>query len=138
MKSKDLRIILDTNILISYLISKNFMKLDKHLLDGNIRLLFSQESMEEFLTVIQRPRLTNYFSPENIEHLLSLFSSCGESVDITSDIKLCRDAKDNFLLNLAVDGSADYLITGDQDLLEIKKIEETQIITVSDFLKILK
>ena len=55
---------------------------------------------------------------------------------MTSDIKICRDEKDNFLLSLAVDGNADFLITGDQDLLELKEIEKTQIVTLNQYLKV--
>jgi uncharacterized protein len=44
-----------------------------------------------------------------------------------------RDSKDNFLLNLAVDGKADYLITGDKDLLEIGQIDKTSILTFKEF-----
>ena len=45
----------------------------------------------------------------------------------------CRDPKDNFLLELAVDGKADYLITGDKDLLELKSVHKTKIVRIEDF-----
>ena len=51
-----------------------------------------------------------------------------------SNIEVCRDAKDNFLLNLAIDSKADYLITGDTDLLIIEKIKKTNIITFTEFI----
>ncbi|RAJ25840.1 putative PIN family toxin of toxin-antitoxin system [Gelidibacter algens] len=54
-------------------------------------------------------------------------------VEVKSDIKICRDAKDNFLLNLSVDSNAEYLITGDANLLVLKKIGKTKIIEYSDF-----
>ncbi|WP_281163572.1 putative toxin-antitoxin system toxin component, PIN family [Psychroflexus tropicus] len=50
-------------------------------------------------------------------------------------MKLCRDPKDNFLLNLLVDSKADYLITGDDDLLVLDKMERTQIMTFTEFIK---
>jgi predicted nucleic acid-binding protein len=50
---------------------------------------------------------------------------------------VCRDPKDNFLLALAKDGLADYLITGDRDLLSVKKFGKTQIVTLNEFEKIL-
>jgi putative PIN family toxin of toxin-antitoxin system len=56
-----------------------------------------------------------------------------EMVRIKSKIDICRDVKDNFLLNLAVDGKADYLITGDKDLLILEQIENTKIITMNEF-----
>jgi predicted nucleic acid-binding protein len=49
---------------------------------------------------------------------------------------LCRDPKDNFLLNLAIDSKADYLVTGDDDLLILDRVENTKIIKMKDFLEI--
>jgi uncharacterized protein len=53
-------------------------------------------------------------------------------------VAVCRDEKDNFLLSLAFDGNADFLITGDQDLLELKKYKRTRIMTITDFLATVK
>jgi len=50
----------------------------------------------------------------------------------------CRDLKDNFLLSLAVDGKADYLLTGDNDLLALNPFKDTHIVTFSAFLEKIK
>jgi len=65
--------------------------------------------------------------------LLLYFNSYGEIVEITSDLEICRDPKDNFLLNLANDGEADFLITGDKDLLDIGRLGKTLITTYRVF-----
>jgi uncharacterized protein len=65
--------------------------------------------------------------------LIIVFEIYGISVSIISDVQICRDDKDNFLLNLAVDGKADFLITGDKDLLVLEKINKTKIITIKNF-----
>lgn len=57
-----------------------------------------------------------------------------EWVEVKTITKLCRDAKDDFLLSLAIDGKADFLITGDSDLLELNQLKKTKIITIADFL----
>jgi putative PIN family toxin of toxin-antitoxin system len=80
-----------------------------------IQLLFSKESIEEFLSVAQRPRFHKYFSRQDIDRLLNSFGQIGKLVKIKSDVKICRDTKDDFLLNLAIDGKAKFLITGDKD-----------------------
>ena len=54
---------------------------------------------------------------------------------VTSEINICRDKKDNFLLSLCVDSQADYLLTGDEDLLVIKKIKKTSIIKIGEYLR---
>jgi putative PIN family toxin of toxin-antitoxin system len=128
-----MRIILDTNLWISYLISKHLSKIDELILDNRLTVLFSEESLEEFIEVTNRPKFEKYFSKEDVINLLLLFDFYGELVEIKSNIEICRDSKDNFLLNLAVDGKADYLITGDKDLLEIGKIDKTSILTFKEF-----
>jgi len=50
-----------------------------------------------------------------------------------SSVKLCRDEKDNFLLSLAKDGFADYLLTSDKDLLVLKRFEKTEILTALEY-----
>ncbi|MDT0641413.1 putative toxin-antitoxin system toxin component, PIN family [Zunongwangia sp. F363] len=133
MKSK--RIILDTNLWISFLISKNFNKIDHLIQTADINLIFSNESLEEFIEVVGRPKFKKFFSKKDIEKLLDLFDQYAELVAIKSKINICRDPKDNFLLNLAVDGKADYLVTGDSDLLVLEKIGKTKIVTYSNLIK---
>jgi putative PIN family toxin of toxin-antitoxin system len=135
MKSK--KIILDTNLWISFLITKDYSFLDKYIENGKARLFFSEELIQEFLTVAKGPKLQKYFTDNDIEHLLHTFDNFGILIKVTSQIKLCRDYKDNFLLNLAVDSKADYLATGDKDLLEIQNIEKTKIITIRELKDIL-
>jgi predicted nucleic acid-binding protein len=59
----------------------------------------------------------------------------GQFVEVKSKVNTCRDPKDNFLLSLARDSHANYLITGDQDLLDLKIFEGTKIIKMADYLK---
>ena len=136
MKSK--KVILDTNLWISFLISGNFNEIDKLLEEKRIILIFSDELLEEFIDVIQRPKFRNYFSLQDIQQLLNAFDQFGKLVEVNSTVAICRDAKDNFLLNLALDGKADYLITGDKDLLVIERIKKTRILTYRDFLNRVK
>jgi putative PIN family toxin of toxin-antitoxin system len=89
--------------------------------------------LDEFIDVAGRPKFRSYFPEEDVEELLSLFDEFGEIIDVTSEVDLCRDAKDNFLLALAKDGHADFLITGDEDLLKIRDFEKTRILSYSAF-----
>ena len=97
-------------------------------------LLFSKESFEEFVDVAKRPKFKHFFSQKDIEQILDLFDQFGELVTIKSDVKLCRDEKDNFLLNLSIDGKADYLVNGDDDLLVLKKINKIKILKIAEFI----
>ncbi len=129
------RVIIDTNLWISFLITRDLKTLDIHVKNGKIKILFSLELIEEFLSVANRPKFKRYFSKEDIEQLIDLFDLYGEIVQVKSKIELCRDPKDDFLLSLAIDSKADYLITGDNDLLDLKTIEKTKIVTMTDYLK---
>ena len=131
---KSIKIILDTNLWISFLISKKFNLLDTLIDEGKIKLIFSEELIEEFIIVARRPKFANYFTEYDILKILNLFDNFGKLIKVKSNIEVCRDAKDNFLLNLAIDSKADYLITGDTDLLIIEKIKKTNIITFTEFI----
>jgi putative PIN family toxin of toxin-antitoxin system len=133
MQNLKSRIILDTNLWISFLITKDFSKLDEIIFSKKSILIFSQELLEEFIEVVKRPKFRRYFAQSDIEELLETIDEYGEFIVVKSKIEICRDAKDNFLLSLAVDGSADFLLTGDQDLLMIEKIGKTNIKTISSF-----
>jgi len=138
MTSKILKIILDTNILISFLITRDFEKLDDFILSGKIILIFSEELLDEFISVVQRPKFHKLFLPDDVESLINFFLDQGLLVDVVSDLNPCRDPKDNFLLNLANDGEADYLISGDKDLLDLDPFGKTRIVTMSEFLKMIE
>ena len=129
------RIIIDTNLWISHLISGSLGKLDDFIISGKVILIFSEELFTEFIEVVSRPKFKKYFSKKDIDNLQSLFDEYGEIIDVTTSIDLCRDSKDNFLLNLSIDAKADYLITGDKDLLVINEIKSCSILTYKEFIE---
>lgn len=133
-KIKD-RVIVDTNLWISFLLSKGYGKLDKLFNAENLILLFSRELLDEFVEVARRPKFKKYFSITDLNELLTEIHSRAEFIDVTSVVNLCRDEKDDFLLALAKDGKADFLITGDNDLLELEKFEKTNILTMANYLQ---
>ena len=134
MAKRPVRIVIDTNLFISFLINKDFSKLDKIIIEGHTRLVLSVELLEEIFAVIKRPKFKSIITEGDIETLLLFFNKFGELVPVHSQLNESRDEKDNFLLNLAIDGKATHLLTGDSDLLELKKIGNTIIIKIKDFL----
>ena len=135
MAKKTDRVVIDTNLWISFLITKDLKTLDVRVKTRKIKIIFSLELIEEFLSVAHRPKFKKYFSKEDIEQLIDLFEFYGEIAQVKSKIELCRDPKDDFLLSLAIDSKADNLITGDNDLLDLRTIGKTKIITMTDYLK---
>ena len=135
MKKPYKKVIIDTNLWIHFLISKDFSAFD-HLLNEEVVLVFSKELLEEFLEVAQRPKFQRFFSLQSVYHLLEIIQRKAIFVEVISEVVVCRDYKDNFLLALAKDAKADFILTGDNDLLVLNPFEETSIITISTFLSI--
>ena len=128
------RIIIDTNLWISFLITKDYTKLDEILFAKKAVLVFSQQLLDEFLEVAKRPKLRRFFSAEDIETLLETIEEYAIFVEVKSVVDMCRDPKDNFLLALSKDGKANILLSGDKDLLTLGKFGKTKILTISELL----
>lgn len=135
MANRPERLVIDTNLWISFLISDSFSKLDKLVQTHKVIFLFSEELLNEFLEVISRPKLKKYFSDSDVKALLNAIQSHADFVTVKSHVNVCRDKKDNFLLALSEDGKADYLLSGDEDLLILKKHKRTRIMKLSEYLK---
>ena len=134
MPSKNKRVIIDTNLWISFLLTKNLSALDILFQKSEITLLFSKELLDEFVDVTNRPKFKKYFSSEDLQVLISSIKHHAEFILVTSDVKECRDPKDNFLLSLAKDGRATHLVSGDNDLLDLKKYGKTVILSYTEFI----
>ena len=134
MQDQKNRIIIDTNLWVSFLLTKDLSRLDKLFSAKQLILVFSEELIEEFLEVTQRQKFEKYFMPGDTEELLVKIKYRATFVSITSTITACRDTKDNFLLALAVDGKATHLVTGDKDLLILETFGDTKILTITEYL----
>ena len=133
-KNKPLKLIIDTNLWISFIISNKQNLLDSLLYSQEARLLFSKELITEILQSITKPKLKKYFGTNALEEMLLIFDPFIDFIEVKSIVTVCRDNKDNFLLALAKDGQADFLITGDKDLLVLKRYGKTKIISISEYL----
>ncbi len=137
MPNKPLRVVIDTNIWISFLMGKHLSKLQQVLVSEQVVILFSEELFDEMVEVLQRPKFKKYFSHEMIIELVALLLRKIVWIQVTDSFNDCRDAKDNFLLALSVSGKADYLVTGDMDLLILDPFHNTRIITYRSFEEVL-
>lgn len=133
-KNKGLRLVIDTNLWISFLISNRLQKLDALLRIDGLRFLFSKELLDELARTMEKPKLQKYFAPDALEEMLQALAYFIEIVTVKSKVHLCRDPNDDFLLALAKDGNAAYLLTGDRDLLELSQFENTRVLTITQFL----
>lgn len=137
-EAKTFRVIIDTNLFISYLIGRRLHGLKSKLTSSQIILVFAEQNLTELQMVSNRGKFRKYFNRSDVLDLLDFLKLIGEVYQITEKTGLCRDPKDDFLLSLAKISKADFLITGDKDLLVMKKFGKTQIITIDHFEKMIQ
>lgn len=135
MKKRKLRVIFDTNIWISFLIGKRLSELKNYIVKGHIVIITTHQLLSEIQIVTGREKLKKYFPKEAISDLLIFLEVVGEKIDISPKNFVCRDAKDNFLLDLIEFSNADYLVTGDKDLLVLNPYKTAKIINPAEFEK---
>ncbi len=118
--TSDLRVVLDTNVVVSAVLSRRSTPrqvLDQVLEQG--RLLTSFAILAELNEVMARQRFSRYLNEEERLGFLEELVGASELVDFTEEIAVCRDPKDDKFLELAVSGAATHIITGDDDLLSM-------------------
>jgi uncharacterized protein len=130
---KPSRIIVDTNVWISFLIGKELQFLKGLIVNDKIKIISTDQLINEIRVVTSRDKLKKYFNQEKVTDLISLLDILTDKVKLKKIDKICRDPKDDFLLALSKEGKANYLITGDKDLLDIRVYGRTRIVTVKQF-----
>ena len=132
-----MKVLIDTNIWISYLLGNLLQELDKKIISKKIKIIVSHEMLKELTEVSTRPKFKNIFSDRRMKALFSMLDNYAVIVYPNQKVNICRDKKDNFLLEVALEGKADYLVTGDEDLLVLNPFHDTKIVKPNDFKKIL-
>jgi len=129
------RIVLDTNILISSLISK---KSSPYLLYYGWRkkrftLITSEEQLNELNQVLQYPKLRKFINQDEATIMISALCDFAVTVADLPDVNYSKDSDDNLIIATAIAGKADLIVTGDKgDLLTLKTVENIAIVTASD------
>lgn len=129
-----LRLVVDTNVWVSYLLTKSFTGLNVLIASSRFRLLYSQEQMDELANVLDRPRIAKQISDGNMAALFAVIHDHGHSIALRSEVHVCRDPDDDKTLALCKDGRANLLITGDKDLLVLRRFGTTRILSPAQFL----
>jgi putative PIN family toxin of toxin-antitoxin system len=130
-----LRFVLDTNVVVSALLLSDSIPrqaFDKVLTEGT--LLISVPILIELADVLRRRQFNKYVLEEERMLFLVDLLKASELVETTEAITECRDPKDNKFLDLAFCANADYIISGDQDLLVLNPFRQIPIITPREFL----
>ncbi len=128
-----MRIVVDTNVFVSAAFKEtSWPGFVVRWVDGFGGLLKTAATEQEVFEVIQRPRIAKKIPPSFRESLQRIFAAA-EPVTITEKISACRDPKDDKFLELAVNGNADIIVSGDVDLLILNTFREIPIINSAAF-----
>lgn len=125
-----MKIIFDNNIWISFLIGKRLSALRPLFGRDDVEVFYCDELEHEFLEVSRRPKIQKYVSEKQVERVHRLMEEFCHKANATVSIKAdtVRDPKDTYLLSLADTIRADYLVSGDADLTDLQKHNQTKIV----------
>jgi uncharacterized protein len=128
------KVVIDNNVLFASFLfdSGNCNKIMQMVTDGEIKNYISIEMLSEF-----EEKLKKKFEVDNntVQELLTFTIFISQFINITVKIEKARDVKDNMVLETAVSADANYIITGDKDLLVLNEFKGIKIISPHDFLK---
>ncbi len=132
------RYVFDTNVIVSALLFNASVpgQAFSHSLEHGT-LLVSQPLIEELNNVLVREKFSRYVTREERERFLESLIREAELVDIVETIEACRDPQDDRILELAVNGNASLLVTGDDDLLVLNAFRGVAIVTPATLLDLL-
>jgi putative PIN family toxin of toxin-antitoxin system len=134
MKAKE-RVVVDTNALVSrLLIPGSIPGQAVRKAVAETQPLASDDTIMELANVLARPKFDPYVTVEERREFLRLFNRIAERIPITHVVRACRDPKDDKFLELAVNGAAQLIITGDADLLALHPFRGIDILTPGRYL----
>lgn len=142
------RAVIDTNVWVSSLLNNAGLpaKLRKAFEKGAFHVIISEPLLEEITDVINRPKLKtkHELTEDEIEELITLLDDRTENVFLSGNINICGDKDDNFVIETAIKGKAQYLVTGDSDIALDKKVSSflskygVSVVSVADFLNLIE
>jgi uncharacterized protein len=132
----EVRYVFDTNAIVSALLFENSKPAQalRYVL-ANGKVLLSLDLLEELNEVLGREKFDRYVTSEEREEFLETLVERAVLVEITKNVQECRDPKDDKILELALNGDAQYIISGDKDLLVLQPFRGVLVITADELLK---
>ena len=136
-----MRFVLDTGILIAALITADTSpdRVYQAWRKKRFTLITSMWQLEEFRRASRYERVKKFLRPTEAGNLVNGLKQHAIVLTELPAVDLSRDPQDNPVIAMAIEGKADYLVTGDRrGLLSLKRVGSTRIVTAAEFLKILK
>ena len=137
-----IRAVLDTNLLVSYLLTHRppiATLIDHHLARDDFSLVTASELLTELDRVLTYPKLQQYYTEMDRTRFVALVMALSELVDLPEMVpRICRDPDDDRVIACAVVGKADVIVSGDDDLLALGQVGDIPILTAAQFLNLLQ
>jgi putative PIN family toxin of toxin-antitoxin system len=137
-----MRAVVDTNMLVRAVIKPrgSVAPLLHRLRDGAYTLAYSKSLIDELVDVLNRGRIRHRYGVDAavVAELLRLIALRGEAVSPVRQLRVCRDPRDDKFLEAAVDGSADVIVSGDEDLLVLSPFEGIPTVGAARFLEMIE
>ena len=135
-----LRVVLDTNLLVSYLLTQGHTigRIIEYWHQRRIEILMSPAIVDELKDVLARGRLRKLMTLDPQTLMLMVELDAIHTAGEVSASGACRDPKDDKFLACAVEGRADFIVTGDADLLELRSYQGIPIIRAFEFVGIVE
>ena len=135
-----MRVVFDTNVLISALITTGKPKeLFQQAVKGHIQLVISMSILKEFSQITKDPRIRKYASEDNVIAFLRIIDKVAKITKIKSQFNAVKeDPDDDMVVRTAFDGKANYIVSGDKHLLSLGTYRGIRIINVDEMLTLLK
>src|SRR5436305_1685539 len=131
-----MRLVVDTNIFVSAALKEASWPAQTLRWIGRYGgLLKSTLTEQEICAVLERPRFAGKIEPGFLEQVRRILAAA-ELITITERVRLCRDPADDKFLELAVNGWADVIVSGDDDLLALDTFRDIPIITPAAFVRV--
>lgn len=130
---KDEIIILDSNIWISYIISRQLHTLAEMIISKNLNIVTCQVLVEEIRGVLHREKFRKYISKNDVVEAVNIHLKLCRYIDIELKTDLLSDKKDNFLIDLYKSANATMLVSGDKQLLIQARLYSIKAVTLKQF-----
>ena len=130
-----MRIVVDTNVAVSAVIKlSSIPNVVLQLASQHHTLLKSRATEQELRRILQREKLSKFFKPSTAIWIDAVLLTA-EAVEVSQSFSACRDSTDDKFLDLAVNGRAELIISGDTDLLALGAFHDIPIIAPVTFLR---
>jgi len=131
-----MQFVFDTNALISALLFENSIPAQAFFAARRIgEILISDALVTAISEVLLHKKFDRYLTQNDRDEFLISLVQFGRRVNVAEQISVCRDPKDNHILELAVSGKSDAIVTGDDDLLTLHPFEGIAILDARTFLE---